>query len=70
MIEGIYNLRCRRVKLLEAARAPFNICIWLNTPDHICEERNKKLNRFNRLGPIEPPSYDEGWDLILEVNYD
>ena len=67
VIEGIYNLRCRRIKLLETVHAPFNICIWIKTPDHICEERNTKLNRLNRLGPLEPPSYDEGWDLILEV---
>lgn len=70
VIEGIYNLRCRRIKLLETVHAPFNICIWIKTPDHICEERNTKLNRLNRLGPLEPPSYDEGWDLILEVQND
>lgn len=74
VVEGIYNLRCRRLRLLESyhGSAP-RICIWIDTP---LEERLKRETRGRPSSVInsgfQPPTLDEGWDEIIIVrnNYE
>ena len=69
VVEGIYNLRCRRKKLLEAVKKDEKkVCIWLNTPIEECIKReNRGRPRQVVIGPFQPPTLDEGWDEIIVV---
>ena len=68
VVEGIYNLRCRRIKLLEAVagKSCHNVCIWIDTPIEECLSRESR-GRDERTvrGPLQPPTLDEGWDEII-----
>ena len=70
VVEGIYNLRCRRIKLLEAVagKGCRNVCIWLDTPLDECVRREDR-GRDERTvrGPLQPPTLDEGWDEIIRL---
>lgn len=70
VVEGIYNLRCRRKKLLEAAKKDEKkVCIWLNTPIEECIRReNRGRPRQVVTGPFQAPTLDEGWDEIIVVD--
>ena len=70
-VEGIYNLRCRRKKLLEAVKGKDtrNVCIWLDVPKDEClrrESRNRNASVITH-SPFEPPTLDEGWDEIIHL---
>lgn len=68
-VEGIYNLRVRRKLLIEAMgeRTP-KVCIWLDTPIEECISReNRGRPKGIITSPIEPPTFDEGWDEIIIV---
>lgn len=66
VIEGIYNLRCRREKLLEAcSHHDRKVCIFLDIP---ADECNKRDTRGHIAGFLIPPTYDEGWDEIKVIN--
>ena len=68
VVEGIYNLRCRREKLLEACmnKKP-KICYWLDTPLEVCRERERTGRQRDGVmehSYFESPTLDEGWDEI------
>ena len=70
VVEGIYNLRCRREKLLEMVKGKpcKNICIWLDTPIEEClkrENRGRNAQTINSF--LQPPTLEEGWDEIIIV---
>ena len=73
VIDGIYNLRCRRERLLEAVRdkSEKKVCIWVDTPLEECIKRSVfgRSERIVRDGArmFQPPTYDEGWDEIIIV---
>ena len=71
VVEGIYNLRCRRKKLLEAVKGKpcKNICIWLNTPLEECLKRDGRSEEIVMQGyrMFQPPTLDEGWDEIIVI---
>ena len=72
VVEGIYNFRCRRERLLEAVKGKNvkNVCIWLDTPVDEClrrETRGRDERTINDY--IEPPTLDEGWDEIIRIQY-
>lgn len=75
VVEGIYNLRCRRKLLLEQVKDKDckNICIWIDTPLEVCLERERndrqrpeQMERHS-YDVFQPPTYDEGWDEIIVV---
>lgn len=71
VVEGIYNLRCRRLKLLEAyhGNAP-RICIWIDTPLDVCIQRESRGRPQSVVkSPFQPPTLDEGWDEIRIVRF-
>lgn len=75
VVEGIYNLRCRRELLLKQVegKSCINICIWLDTPIEICLEREKNYRKrpqemiLSCCNTFQPPTLDEGWDKIIRV---
>lgn len=71
VVEGIYNLRCRRIKLLEALKGKNTerICIWIDTPIEECLRRESRgRNEEIVRDPLQPPTLDEGWDEIIQIN--
>ena len=69
-IEGIYNNRNRRIKLLEACKdKSIKKCIWIDTDVKECikrENRNRSIHTIiGHHTLFEPPTYDEGWDEII-----
>jgi len=71
VVEGIYNSRCRRLKLLEACegRTP-KICVWIDTPYEVCQERERQGRQRSGVmehSHLEPPTLAEGWDEIRIV---
>lgn len=68
--EGIYNLRCRRERLLEAYQGNCKkVCIWVDTPLEVCLARNGRDRETVLIAAqmFEPPTYDEGWDEIIRI---
>lgn len=70
-VEGVYDKKYRRMDLIQACeKQDKKICIWINTPYDICLSRRDKpkfiVEKFYQS--FEPPSFDEGWDEIIEVN--
>ena len=69
VVEGIYNQKTQRVKLLESYKGNERRCIWLNTPRATVVERMKKdripisVKHFD----FEPPTFEEGWTEILII---
>ena len=78
VVEGIYNLRCRRKLLLEQVKNKDckNICIWIDTPLEVCLERERNYRQRHEhivkssYDMFQPPSYDEGWDEIIRIKGD
>lgn len=69
IVEGVYDTATLRAELLRSYKGGGKkVCIWLNTPAEVIE------NRFGRWKPkshpccFEPPTHAEGWDEI-EVIY-
>ncbi len=77
VVEGIYNLRCRRERLLEAVadKGVPKVCIWIDTPLEVCLERCKRGRAEHIVRKsaemFQPPTLDEGWDeiIIIGENY-
>ena len=77
VVEGIYNLRCRRKLLLEQVKDKDckNICIWIDTPLEVCIERERNYRHRpeqmvrHSYDAFQPPTYDEGWDEIIRICY-
>ena len=69
IVEGVYNTIERRNALLKAYGGNGEkICIWLNTPLEIIEQRFfGKWKPKNLPHIFEPPTYDEGWDEIWVI---
>lgn len=73
VVEGIYNLRCRRKLLLDAVanKRTSKICIWIDTPLDVCLSRciTGRPERVVRQDAqmFQPPSYEEGWDEIIII---
>ena len=70
VVEGIYNLRCRRERLLEAVAGKNvrNVCIWLDTPQDECLRREDRGRDARTITDIfQPPTLDEGWDEIIRI---
>lgn len=71
-VEGVYAKARERKRLVEASKAK-NTCIWLNMPLDMCVYReNTGRQRSEHLVQVvyedfEPPTYDEGWDEIIEI---
>ena len=70
VVEGIYNLRCRREPLLKSATGR-KVCIWIDTPVEECLRRSAfgRPEEIVRMGAamFQPPTYDEGWDEIIII---
>ena len=70
-VEGIYNLKCRRMKLLESCRdSSPKVCYWLDTPYEVCVRREAEGRQRQGVienSLIEPPTLDEGWDEIITI---
>lgn len=70
VVEGIYNLRCRRERLLEAYQGNGRkVCIWIDTPADVCvgRENRGRHEQVVRAHLFQPPTYDEGWDEIIRI---
>ena len=70
VVEGIYNLRCRRKKLLESYHGTEEkVCIWLNTPIEECLRREDRgRDKEVIISAFQPPTLDEGWDRIIKID--
>lgn len=76
IIEGIYNSVRSRKCILDvwSIRKGQKICIWLNTPKEECIRREHNYRQrpdglvLAHAQAFEPPTYAEGWDLIIIVN--
>lgn len=68
VVDGIYNLRCRRLRLLEGCRGNSpKVCYLLDTPLDECirrEEQGRQRPGVMEHSYLEPPTLDEGWDEI------
>ena len=65
IIDGIFDTAERRKALLQAYKGGNpKICIWIDTPLEVIEERIRKYSRRELPDPFEPPTYSEGWDEI------
>ena len=68
VVEGIYNIRCRREKLLEACkRHDKKVCIWINTPLETCLARGREDIVRRGAMMFQPPSTAEGWDEVIVI---
>lgn len=77
-IEGIYNTKQQRIRLLTALRLAGIPCrkvlVWLNTPMNVCMDREHNAGCKNRnvvkqfSHVFDIPTKDEGWDEIIEIN--
>ena len=68
IVEGIYDTADLRMQLLQAYQGPGDrICIWLDTPLDVIAERFGSFLTKKHPYPFEPPTYDEGWDLITII---
>lgn len=69
VVEGIYNLKCRRIKLLETCKDKKpKICYFLDTPYEVCVQRESQGRQRQGVmehSHIEIPTYEEGWDEII-----
>ena len=73
VVDGIYNTRYRRRKLLEAYQGrDKKVCIWLATPVRECIRRENRSRPqqvvLNQQERFEEPSLSEGWDEIIVVD--
>lgn len=69
VIEGIYNLKCRRMKLLEGYKGK-KVCYWLDAPYEVCvrrEQEGRQRKGVMENSYVEPPTIDEGWDEIIII---
>lgn len=74
-VEGVYGSAQDRSDLVMASNVE-NTCIWLNTPEDVCIERELNGRRRSMSGHMikwaaeefEPPTYDEGWDKIEVIH--
>lgn len=70
VVEGIYNIRCRRELLLKGAKG-LKVCIWIDTPLEVCLSRcsEGRPEHIVHTGArmFQPPTYSEGWDEIYIV---
>ena len=74
-IDGMYDEKWRRVELLDAIRDKpcKKICVWMNTPIDTCLERERNYRKRpdslvkHYAKVFEPPTMDEGWNKILEI---
>lgn len=65
VVEGVYNTQRLRKELLCAFnKTDEKVCFWLDTAEHIRQERTKA--KMQNL-VFEPPTYAEGWDEIIIV---
>lgn len=73
-IQGVYELKKQRMDLLNLIKDKHDkkICIWINTPLQEClkrEDRDRSLKMLELIAKyFEPPTYDQGWDQIIEIN--
>lgn len=70
VVEGIYNLRCRRELLLKNVNGE-KICIWIDTPLEECLRRSGRPKEVVQqdYNVFQPPTYEEGWDDIIRIKY-
>ena len=74
-IEGVYGKAWERIALLQAVKNKHikNTCIWLNTPEEICEQREHNFRKRSKYivrwaaEQYEPPTLEEGWDEIIII---
>lgn len=72
IMDGVYNTIERRTALLEAYKGGGEkVCIWLDTPLEVIEQRFfGKWKPMNLPHLFEPPTLDEGWDEIVIIRGD
>lgn len=71
-VEGVILFAKYRKRICEAYKGDGKrVCIWLNIPLEECERRENRGRGLymtrNCHDVIEPPTYDEGWDEIIEL---
>lgn len=68
VVEGVYNRKGRRIRMLSKYKGNGKrVCIWLDTPKDI---RQQRMGRRVCDFPFEPPTLDEGWDEIIIIRGD
>ena len=69
VVEGIYSTPEQRKELLSAYKGTGYKCIWVNTNiDTIRKRYNKYFYSLKNFPyPFTAPTYDEGWDEIIEI---
>ena len=65
VVEGIYDTRRKRERLIQAYKGERKVCIWLDTPKEVRMQR-KGYHKIQEI-PFEPPTLDEGWDDIIRI---
>lgn len=75
VVEGVYYSADQRKELLRHVQDRLvKICIWLDTPPEECLKRENRgrphLMIETHVQKFEPPTLDEGWDLIIIVRND
>lgn len=67
VVEGIYGTPEQRTEL--AGRFDGRkVCIWLDTPLETIRGRYPTYAKLHSFPyPFEPPTLDEGWDVIIRV---
>lgn len=72
-IEGVFGLSRDRIRFIQASKGR-KTCIWVDTPEEICIEREKNYRGrpltiiFGNARTFQPPTYSEGWDRIIKVH--
>ena len=64
VVEGVYNRQRQRMALLSAYKGEGCRCIWIMTSKEIRQQRTGR--RIHDV-PFEPPTYSEGWDVIIII---
>lgn len=68
IVEGIYYSPKERKKLVETYQGEGKKCIYINTSKEV---RQKRLgHKIKHDYPFLVPTYDEGWDEIIEIKGD
>ena len=71
IVDGIYDTPERRKALLDAFHGDGGkVCIWLDTPLDVIEQRFGRWKPSNFPRPFEPPTLSEGWDEIVVIRGD
>lgn len=68
ILEGVYDTKERRMKLIESRPSNENkTCIWLDTEIETIRKRHSQNFKYLADNDFEPPTLDEGWSEIIRI---